>query len=62
MYGLPVIVDIRLAEQQNIVFRAGSHDRTITMNFADFHTLESPRLGQFAYVPMLPSLEAAPAV
>jgi Ala-tRNA(Pro) deacylase len=44
MYGLPVLVDARLARETDIVIRAGSHEEAIEMSYADFVALERPRV------------------
>jgi Ala-tRNA(Pro) deacylase len=44
MYGLPVLVDARLAREKDIVVRAGSHEEAIEMSYADFAALERPRV------------------
>lgn len=45
LYGLPVVVDSCLAEEENIVFRGGSHEETIEMRYRDFERLEKPIVG-----------------
>jgi Ala-tRNA(Pro) deacylase len=50
-YGLKTLVDESLGERDEIVFRAGSHDRTIKMAYADYESLESPTVGSFAIEP-----------
>jgi Ala-tRNA(Pro) deacylase len=44
LYGMPVIVDSSLADEDEIVFRAGSHEEAIQMAYADFARLERPRV------------------
>lgn len=44
LYGVPVYVDRALAEDQAIVFQAGTHRHTIQLAFADFRRLVRPRL------------------
>ena len=46
-YGVPVYVDRRLAEDETIVFRAGTHTDTIAMRYADFERLVQPAVGDF---------------
>ncbi|MGD2173761.1 MAG: YbaK/EbsC family protein [Candidatus Brocadiaceae bacterium] len=47
-YGLKTYVDESLAGYDEIVFRAGTHDKTIKMNYGDYVALEEPVLGAFA--------------
>ena len=47
-YHMPTYVDSALAEQENIVFRAGSHEKTIAMRYEDYARVESPEVGAFA--------------
>lgn len=49
LYGLPVYVDKALAEDETIVFQAGTHTDTISMNYADFERLVKPTVAEFAY-------------
>jgi Ala-tRNA(Pro) deacylase len=42
LYGLPVIADDTLADQSRIWMRAGSHDESIAIAWADYVRLESP--------------------
>lgn len=42
LYGVPVLVDEALAEDETIVFRAGTHTDTMTIDYADFERLVSP--------------------
>jgi Ala-tRNA(Pro) deacylase len=47
LYGLPVYVDHRLAQDPSIVFNAGTHTEAIRMDFADFARLVKPILADF---------------
>jgi Ala-tRNA(Pro) deacylase len=44
LYGLPVYVDRHLAEDESIVFAAGTHATTIRMLYADYQRLVTPRV------------------
>lgn len=44
LYFLPVVMDETLAEQETILFRAGSHEDAIEMQVEDFLELEDPQL------------------
>lgn len=54
LYGVPVYVDRALAQDPQIVFRAGSHRETMTVAYADFERLERPQGGDFAVAPAAP--------
>jgi Ala-tRNA(Pro) deacylase len=51
LYGLPVWVDRALAEDEVIVFNAGTHTDTISLMFADFRRLVQPTTAEFALRP-----------
>ena len=42
LYGVPVYVDRTLAEDEVIVFQAGTHSDTISMRYADYARLVQP--------------------
>ena len=42
LYGLPVYVDAELAQDETIIFNAGTHEDTIHMKYADFARLVKP--------------------
>ncbi len=48
LYGIPVLADAALFEDEEIVFNAGNHRTVVRMSFADYHRLVSPRKGQVA--------------
>ena len=43
LYGMPVYVDSRLADQHEIAFNAGSHTDVVRMPYAEFEQLAQPR-------------------
>jgi len=51
LYNLPVIADKSLAEDEVIAFNAGSHTDIIRMKFADYKSVEKPRIAPFAFNP-----------
>ena len=51
LYDLPVFVDRSLAEDETIVFEAGTHTDTMSMKYADFERLVKPRQAEFARQP-----------
>jgi len=48
LYGLPVLVAERLAENTEIAFNAGTHTEVIKLAFADFERLVKPTVLKFA--------------
>ena len=48
LYDIPVYVDRLLAEDETIVFQAGTHTDTICMTYADYARLVRPRVVEFA--------------
>jgi Ala-tRNA(Pro) deacylase len=48
LYDLPVYVDNALAEDETIIFSAGTHTDTISMKYADFERLVKPTVAAFA--------------
>ena len=48
LYGVPVYVDRSLAEDDEIVFNAGTHQDTIRMKYSDFSRLTHLRVLEFA--------------
>ncbi len=49
LYGMDVYVDRMLAEDERIVFRAGTHTETMRMNYADFARLVKPMVVDVAH-------------
>ncbi len=49
LYDLPVYVDKALAEDETIVFNAGTHMDTMSLKYADFERLVRPTVAEFAY-------------
>jgi Ala-tRNA(Pro) deacylase len=50
LYDLPVYVDQSLAEEEDIVFRIGTHRETMKVAYADFARLAQPQVADFARV------------
>jgi Ala-tRNA(Pro) deacylase len=48
LYDLPVYVEEALAEDETIVFRAGTHTDTMSVRYADFERLVKPTVVEFA--------------
>ncbi len=49
LYKLPVFVDNALAQDERIIFRAGTHTDTVSVRFADYQRLVQPRILDFAH-------------
>ena len=47
LYNVPVIVDRRLSEDEDIVFEAGSHHEAIKLAYTDFDRLVHPQVAEF---------------
>jgi Ala-tRNA(Pro) deacylase len=48
LYEVPVCVEETLAEDETIVFRAGTHTDTMGVSYADFERLVEPAIAEFA--------------
>lgn len=48
LYAVPVCVDKALAQDETIVFRAGTHTDTMSVKYADFERLVRPTVAEFA--------------
>lgn len=48
LYGIPVIVDKTLAEDDEIVFNACTHTESIKMKFEEYERLVRPLIAEFA--------------
>lgn len=48
LYGLPVILEKGLTEDEEILFHACTHSNTIMMRYEDFERLADPIIAQFA--------------
>jgi len=47
LYGQRVFVDLRLAEDEEIVFNAGDHQEAVRLRYSDFERMVDPVLGAF---------------
>lgn len=45
LYCLPVVADARIAREERILLRGGSHEETLELAFADYARLERPLIG-----------------
>ena len=48
LYGVPVYVEETLAEDEQIIFRAGTHTDTMSVRYADFERLVEPTVAEYA--------------
>src|SRR5262245_26786597 len=48
LYGLPTYVDTHLAEQDYIVFEAGTHTDAVKMNYGDYEKIVKPKVEDLA--------------
>ena len=48
LYGLPTYVDKRLAEEDYIVFEAGTHTDAIKLSYCDYEKIVKPRVEDLA--------------
>lgn len=48
LYKIPVYVALRLSEDDEIIFNAGTHSDAIKMSFKDFKRLVDPRIAYFS--------------
>jgi len=44
LYDMPVFVDVRLAEDEDIAFNAGSHTELVQLSYSDFDKLVHPQV------------------
>lgn len=51
LYGVPTYVDRSLAEEDYIVFEAGTHSDAIKLGYRDYEKLVNPRVADFAIKP-----------
>src|SRR5438874_5746673 len=48
LYGMPTYVDKRLAEEDYVVFEAGTHTDAIKLGYADYEKIVNPRVEDLA--------------
>ena len=51
LYHVPVYVDQALTDQDEIVFRVGTHRDSMKVSYADYKRLVDPTVGDFAWLP-----------
>jgi Ala-tRNA(Pro) deacylase len=48
LFGVEMLVDMALTEDEEIIFNAGSHWQTVKMRYVDYAHLVKPRVASFA--------------
>ena len=48
LYRMDTFVDSHLAEDEEIVFQAGTHSRSVRMRYSDYQTLARPKVADLA--------------
>ena len=51
LYGIPVYVDEALADNERIVFQAGTHTDTMSVSYRDYTRLVRPTMARLGFVP-----------
>lgn len=49
LYGLPILMDKALENDDHILFQAGTHEEAIRMSMADYRQLVQPKVLDFSY-------------
>lgn len=62
LFGLPVLMDDSLREEERMLVRAGSHEEVLELRTDDFERLERPRTGTFAMIPGVQRSVAEPDI
>lgn len=53
LYGFPVFVEERLAQDTEIAFNAGNHNELVRMKYEDFERVVNPIVGRFSLRPIM---------
>ena len=61
LYGMPVVADRSLVEDETLLLRAGSHEEALEMTFEDFTRLEGPLIASIGFVPLASARAGAKA-
>jgi Ala-tRNA(Pro) deacylase len=62
LFGMPVLMDDSLREEERMLVRAGTHDEVLELQTDDFERLERPRTGTFAVLPETHRYVAEPSI
>lgn len=60
LYNLPTLMDRSLAKDKEIVFQAGTHERSVWMPMAEYKRLARPAILKFSYPAALEEIESLP--
>lgn len=60
LFGLPVLADESLAEEERLVFNAGSHEEALELAFTDYRAIEQPRFARIGRIPAWPPMTESP--
>ena len=58
LYDLPTLMDKNLARDKQIVFQAGSHDRSVWMSMKEYKRLTNPEIFSFSYPEAMDEIES----
>ena len=47
LYGIPTVMDLALAQDDQVTFQAGNHTTAITMSMRDFRRIAEPEIASF---------------
>ena len=60
LYGLPTLMDKKLAKDKQIVFQAGSHEQAVWMSMSEYKRLTKPAILAFSYPEVMDEIESMP--
>ncbi len=60
LYNLPTFMDKSLTKDKQIVFQAGSHERSVWMSMTQYRRLTEPVIGSFSYPAEFDEIESMP--
>ena len=60
LYNLPTLMDKSLNKDKQIVFLAGSHERSVWMSMKEYRKLANPVIGSFTYPAAFDEIESMP--
>ncbi len=60
LYDLPTLMDKKLAKDKEIVFQAGSHERSVWISMKQYKKLAEPTICSFSYPASFDEIESMP--
>lgn len=60
LYNLPTLMDRTLSKDKEILFQAGTHDRSVRISMAEYKRLAKPTVLKFSYPAALDEIESMP--